>query len=256
MAINFVPLDKNKHKDVKVAVDLSFSFAKNSHLAAASVRELAQLSASMPIVFIQDPKSQNYHLVAMLGTQQEQNLFLQGDRWEGSHVPMNLLRYPFDIRPEGEVVSVYIDEESELLKKEDGNALFTEEGELSEFMENRQKFLMDLANSEYATRRFVDRVVEMGLLDPIQINIAHEDGTRRSVTGMFGINEQRLMQIDESKVAELHKTGFFGAAYSVLLSFGQLNRLVELSKKGDNPIQSMQLALANSEAEQQAQTEA
>ncbi|MED5233698.1 MAG: SapC protein, partial [Pseudomonadota bacterium] len=28
MAINFVPLDKEKHKDLKVAVNTSFSFAK------------------------------------------------------------------------------------------------------------------------------------------------------------------------------------------------------------------------------------
>ena len=45
MAINFVPLDKEKHKDLKVAVNTSFSFAKNTHLAAATIREFAQLDS-------------------------------------------------------------------------------------------------------------------------------------------------------------------------------------------------------------------
>ena len=70
MAINFVPLDKEKHKDLKVAVNTSFSFAKNTHLAAATIREFAQLAATMPLVFIEDTnakrqlgssKVQDYH---------------------------------------------------------------------------------------------------------------------------------------------------------------------------------------------------
>ena len=44
MAINFVPLDKEKHKDLKVAVNTSFSFAKNTHLAAATIREFCSTS--------------------------------------------------------------------------------------------------------------------------------------------------------------------------------------------------------------------
>ena len=67
MAINFVPLDKEKHKDLKVAVNTSFSFAKGTHLAAASIREFAQLAATMPLVFIEDTNTQRHHVVTMLG---------------------------------------------------------------------------------------------------------------------------------------------------------------------------------------------
>ena len=75
MAINFVPLDKEKHKDLKVAVNTSFSFAKNTHLAAATIREFAQLAATMPLVFIEDTTSKRHHVVTMLGMEQGQNLF-------------------------------------------------------------------------------------------------------------------------------------------------------------------------------------
>ncbi len=76
MAINFVPLDKEKHKDLKIAVTSSFSFAKNTHLAAASIREFAQLASSMPLVFIEDTTAKRHHVVTMLGLEQGQNLFL------------------------------------------------------------------------------------------------------------------------------------------------------------------------------------
>ncbi|MEQ5808788.1 SapC family protein [Alteromonas sp. NFXS44] len=241
MAINYTPLNKEKHKDVKIAVNNAFAFAKNTHLSAASIREYAQLASTMPIVFIQDPNSDRYHTVAMLGMEQNQNLFLATDKWKGPHVPMNILRYPFDVRPEGEKLGVYIDEESELVGKEEGQPLFKEDGSPSEFLDNRQKFLGDLANSEMLTQRFIQKVVELELLDAIQIRLTYKDGQQRNVTGMYSINEKRLMELPEEKALELHKQGFLGALYAVMMSLGQLNRLVELSNDTANPIASMQI---------------
>ena len=244
MAINFVPLDKEKHKDLKVAVNTSFSFAKNTHLAAATIREFAQLAATMPLVFIEDTNAKRHHVVTMLGMEQGQNLFLTGDSWK--HVPMNILRYPFDVRPDGDKLGVYIDENSDLISDE-GQALFTEAGEASEFLENRQKFLADLANSEMLTQRFVAKVVELDLLDPIQIRLTYQDGKQRNVTGMMSINEKKLLELPEEQVLELHKQGFLGAIYAVMMSVGQLNRLVELSNGTENPIRSMQLSAVKAE---------
>jgi hypothetical protein len=247
MAMNFVPLDKEKHKDVKVAVSAKFEFAKNTHLAAATIREFAQLAATMPLVFIEDPKSKRHHVVAMLGMEQNQNLFLTGDTWKGPNVPMNILRYPFDVRPDGDKLGVYIDENSDLINDE-GKTLFTDEGEATEFLQNRQQFLADLANSEMLTQRFVQQVVELDLLDPIQIRLTYQDGAQRNVTGMMSINEKKLLELPEEKVLELHKAGFLGAMYAVMMSVGQLNRLVELSNELENPIRNMQLSVAPADA--------
>ena len=255
MAINFVPLDKEKHKDLKVAVNSSFSFAKNTHLAAATIREFAQLAATMPLVFIEDPTSKRHHVVTMLGMEQGQNLFLTGDSWKGPHVPMNILRYPFDVRPDGDKLGVYIDENSDLVSTGEGQALFTDTGEPSEFLDGRQKFLADLANSEMLTQRFVAKVVELDLLDQIQIRLTYQDGKQRNVTGMMSINEKKLLELPEEQVLELHKAGFLGAIYAVMMSVGQLNRLVELSNETENPIRNMQLSAVQPE-EQQASEEA
>ncbi|BCO20128.1 SapC family protein [Alteromonas sp. McT4-15] len=255
MAMNFVPLDKEKHKDLKIAVTSSFSFAKGTHLAAASIREFAQLASTMPLVFIEDTKAKRHHVVTMLGLEQGQNLFLTGDNWKGPHVPMNILRYPFDVRPDGDKLGVFIDENTELASDE-GQPLFTAEGEASEFLANRQKFLSDLANSEMLTQRFVDKVVELDLLDPIQIRLTYQDGKQRNVTGMMSINEKKLLELPDDQVLELHKAGFLGALYAVMMSIGQLNRLVELSNDTENPIRSMQLSAVNAQAQQATGEEA
>jgi hypothetical protein len=241
MATNYVPLDKEKHSALKVLPRVNFDLVSKTHLAATTIREYAQLAGCMPIVFIEDPKSKYLHSVAMLGLEQGQNLFYADERWQGPHVPMNIQRYPFDIRPDGDRLGMYIDENSELISDE-GQALFTEEGEASEFLKNRQQFLTELANSEVQNQRFIKQMQDLGLLEEIQIRIAYTSGQARNVTGILSVDEKKLLGLADDKVLELHKAGFLGAAYSTMLSLGQLNRLVELSNKTENPIQSIQIA--------------
>ncbi|MFC4700298.1 SapC family protein [Glaciecola siphonariae] len=247
MAINYIPLDKDKHSDLKVTPKVDFAYAAKTHLAAATIREFAQLSGSMPLVFIEDPNTKNVHTVAMLGLEQGSNLFFADEKWQGPHVPLNIQRYPFDIRPDGEKLGVFIDENSDMLSKEadGGEALFTEAGEASEFLKNRQQFLAELANSEVQNQRFIKQLKELDLLEEIQIRVNYKSSQVRNVTGILSINEKRLLELDDDKVLAMHKAGYLGAAYSMMLSLGQLNRLVELSNKSENPIQSLQISPVN-----------
>ncbi len=240
MAINYIPLDKNKHSDMKVIPKINFELVGKTHLAAATIREFAQLSGTMPIVFIEEPSSKNIHTVAMLGLEQGNNLYWAEDRWQGPHIPLNIQRYPFDIRPDGDKLGVFIDENSDMLSEE-GEALFTADGEASEFLKNRQQFLSELANSEVQNQRYIKQVKDLGLLEEIQIRIQYKTGQVRNITGVLSINEKKLIELDDEKVLAMHKAGFLGAAYSMMLSLGQLNRLVELSNKTENPVQAIQI---------------
>lgn len=247
MAINYVPLDKVKHSNLKVTSKVDFAYTAKTHLAAATIREFAQLSGSMPLVFIEDPNTKNVHAVAMLGLEQGSNLFFAEGKWQGPHVPLNIQRYPFDIRPDGDKLGVFVDENSELLLKEgeEGTALFTEDGEPTEFLKKRQQFLAELANSEVQNQRFIKTLKEHDLLEEIQVRINYRSSQARNVTGILSINEKRLLELDDDKVLAMHKAGYLGAAYAMMLSLGQLNRLVELSNKSENPIQNLQISPVN-----------
>lgn len=244
MAINYIPLDKSKHSDLKVVPKINFELVNKTHIAAATIREYAQLSGCMPIVFIEDPATKNVHTVAMLGLEQNSNLYYAEERWQAPHIPMNMQRYPFDIRPDGEKLGLFIDENSDLLNDE-GQALFTEDGEPSDFLKNRQKFLSDLANSEVQNQRFIKQIKENDLLEELVIKVQYKTGQVRNVTGVMSINEKKLVELDDDKVLAMHKSGFLGAAYSIMLSLGQLHRLVDLSNKTDNPVQAIQIVPAS-----------
>lgn len=256
MAINYIPLDKSKHSALKVKPRINFELVSQTHLAAATIREFAQLSGSMPLVFIEDPKTKNVHTVAMLGLEQGKNLFWNEERWQGPHIPLNIQRYPFDIRPDGDKLGVFIDENSDQISDE-GEALFTEAGEPSEFLKNRQQFLGDLANSEVQNQRFIKQIKDLDLLDELTLRVQYSSGQVRNVTGILSINEKKLVELDDDKVLAMHKAGYLGAAYSMMLSLGQLNRLVELSNKTESPVQGIQIVQTkNEEAKEEANTPA
>jgi hypothetical protein len=155
-------------------------------------------------------------------------------------VPLNIQRYPFDIRPDGDKLGVFIDENSDMIG-EQGETLFTKEGEASEFLKNRQQFLAELANSEMMNQRFIAKIVELNLLEEVQIGIQYESGQSRNITGINAVSEKKLHALSDEVILDLHKQGFLGAIYAMLLSLGQLNRLVELSVKTDMPVRSLQL---------------
>lgn len=246
MTMNYIPLDKNKHKDLRINLKHEFAHVKDAHIAAASLKEYAQLASCMPIVFVKDPKSDITHSVVMLGTEQNVNLYMQSGKWSAHSVPLNIQRYPFDVRPDGDKLGVYFDKNSDLVGTENGELLFTEAGEASPFLQNRQQLLSDLANSEMATQRFIHKLIELNLLDPIILRVQYVNGQQRNINGMQSISEKRLHELTDEQTLELHKSGFLGAIYAILLSLGQLNRLVQMSAEGSAPIHSLHLKVDDS----------
>jgi hypothetical protein len=250
--MNYIPLDKNKHKDLHVKHSGDFGHTKDAHIAAASLREYAQIASCMPIIFITDPQSETTHSVAMLGIDQGVNLFLKDEKWSGHVVPLNIQRYPFDVRPDGDKLGVFIDENSPLVGKE-GEPLFKDDAP-SPYLENRQKLLSELANSELATRDFIAKIEELGLFDSIVMRAQYVNGQQRNINGMKTISEKRLQELDTDTILDLHKLGYLGAIYAVMLSLGQINRLVQLTQGRENPVRGIQLM--PEEASEAATTEA
>lgn len=253
MTTNYIPLDKDKHSALKVNLKHNFEFAKDTHLAATTIREFAQVGSCMPIVFVKEPTAGSLHAIAMFGLEQGSNMFFQDDKWQAHVMPLSIQRFPFDVRPDGDKLGVFIDEKSELVGETEGQALFNESGEPSEFLQHRHNMLSEIANSEMSTQKFIKQLEAYNLIDEVQLVVQYATGQKRNVTGLHSISEKRLNELDDEKILDLKKTGFLGAIYAVLLSISQLNRLVQLSAKSEQPIASINMALASeAKAEQPA----
>jgi hypothetical protein len=84
---SFVPLDKNKHRNLKVRLDTSFSSCKTAHLTAITLKEVPLAAAGLPLVIIQAPQGGGYHIASIMGVEPNTNLYCQDDKWQGQHVP-------------------------------------------------------------------------------------------------------------------------------------------------------------------------
>ncbi|GAA0354437.1 hypothetical protein GCM10009092_18420 [Bowmanella denitrificans] len=250
MARNYVILDKEAHKKLKVKQDPTLAHGKASHLVGVSIREFARASSAVPLVLIKDESANRYHVAGLYGLNEGVNLYFSEEGWQSHFAPLNLQRYPFDVRPNGEQLSIFIDKDSELVGEDDGFELFKEDGSVSEYLESRQRMLSDLVNSENVTQEFVKQLVDLDLVDEVRLGIRYANGEQRQLVGLYNVSEEKLLKLDDEQVLKLHRNGFLGAIYAMLGSMGQLNRLVQFSQKSEQPIASIQI-LPKEQAEAQ-----
>jgi hypothetical protein len=77
---------------------------------------------------------------------------------------------------------------------------------------------------------------EAGILAPIEINIQLDEATRYTLPGFFSISQEGLSQLSGETLQALHRSGFLALAYCVILSTGNMGRLIEIkSRRRQNP---------------------
>lgn len=238
---SIVPLNIEKHKKIKVKQDNTFAYAAKQHLVAITMRELAGAASAMPVIFIKNPQTNDFHFAAITGIEPEQNLFRQNGKWMTHHIPWNLQRFPFDMRGSLEQINVYFDENSDLVGDEDGYALFDDEGKITPFFDNVQKLLGALAESEVTGRKLIQLLIDNDLLQPVLIHVTYASGQQKNLVGMYAISEEKLNALDDETLLSLMKSGGLGVIYTLLQSVYQLNRLVDLSQSTENPVINLQL---------------
>jgi hypothetical protein len=247
--MNIVPISPEAHKNLKVKVNTAPKHVEGQHIVPLTAPEFMQAATSFPIVLIKDPQADRFRAVAVLGMKEGQNLIYSNEKWQGVYMPSSIQRVPFAIAPDPvkeKTLTGCIDVDSPLVSETEGEALFDEKGEESEYLKNVQKFLFDLYNKEVATERFISRLVELELIQEIQVNLAFEDQSKnKKVTGMFNINDQKLRELTDEQALELHKAGYNAPIHAMLGSVGQFNRLINLNnEQGEERIVGLQIQLA------------
>ena len=231
MLQNLVPIQKERHAKTKIKPLDKYLFAKDVHIASVLVNEFSIAASIYPIVFIEDQNEDIFRPVALLGINHNENLFVDSEgNWQSAYVPAILRRYPFALASTGEEsrYTICIDEDSDLINDQEGESLFTEEGQESELLQRVKKSLTELQQMEDLTKQFTSILKENNLFTPFNLNIRVADAVR-TITGSYVINEQRLRNLSDKVFLELRKKGVLPAIYAHLVSLNQMERLQKLS---------------------------
>lgn len=230
---NLVNLDRVAHRNLRVVEEQAFSVCKDLTMCLVSLNEIARLVVEYPIVFTKNGESDEYVCVALFGISPDRNLYWQNGRWASYMVPMNIGRQPFFVAfseaaepdPSTQQAFTCIDLDNPAVQAINGEPLFDEAGEYSPYLRHKMNLLTELIDGERRSRVFTGKVVELGLMHPIQLEVRAPGAETRKFSGLYSIDERKLRALDAAAVADLNASGYLHAMHAMISSLGHLQIL-------------------------------
>lgn len=220
-------LDVNEHKDLRVVSGHGARFGDDVMGVMTFPAEFREIQAHYPIVFSKS-RDGAFTPLALFGFREKQNLFLDGDEWDASYVPLLVMRQPFLIgRGPDDRTMVHIDLDHPRVSRTEGEPLFREHGGATEFLERRSAMLSAIHQGLPATQPFVAALAEHDLLESFALDIQFRDGAQHRFAGFFTIHEERLGKLSASALGQLHERGYLQAIFMVVASLAHFRDLIE-----------------------------
>ena len=223
-----IALNSQTHRNLKIKPSddgLKFTGKTNSVLLAGV--EFPEACKHFPIVFAK-VAGQQVLPMALLGFRDLENLFVDaGGHWKGEYVPAYIRRYPFVLAKgdAGQQLTVCIDESYPGFGADEGQPLFNEKGESTDYLKGVLAFLQDYQAQIERTDIFLQTLREFNLLMDVAANVNLPGGERYSMAGLMMVDERKLQALPDDKVMRLFRSGELAWVYSHLLSISNFSRL-------------------------------
>jgi len=213
---NIALLNSQTHRMLRVQAGASARYGDNQRFVPVILGEFAHLVVHYPILLTKDQDTGQFFIGAMLGFDEGENLFLDARGME-SYRPLNLQRGPFFTAGD----DLAIDLDSPRID-EAGKPLFTESGEPTQYLQSIMALFRDLKPGLEVTKSFVQTLASLKLIEPIDIDLAFDDGSRRNLTGLYTINQAALRALPEASVIDLFRRDYLQLIYLMVASLKQV----------------------------------
>lgn len=233
-----VLLDVAQYRHKKMGVLSDFSITRNMHAVFCTATEFPQAALEFPIVFVHTGERDAAGVaqispIVLLGLAQNENLFLDGPRWDAGYIPAFIRRYPFlTANLKGAATpGVLIDLAWPGFSDTDGEPLFGDDGKPAPALQRAIAFLEMFEQEAQRTRAFCARLGELNLLKEMKADATLPNGTKMSVDGFFTVDEEKLLKLPDATVLELHRNGMLALLHMHLASLANLRYMVERKGK-------------------------
>lgn len=230
---NIQALNTQAHRDWAVKVD-SYDFTSGLTSSPVLATEIPYAASEYAVIFSAPNQDGEHTPLAVLGIQQGENLMLRDDgQMDAAYIPAFIRRYPFVFAGDAENknLTLCVDEDSKALVKDgsEGQRLFDDNGEQTEYLKEVLKFLQDYQMRAEMTRTFCKKLAELDLLAPMQANIEFKGNTEAntSLKGFYAVKREKLKELSDEQALDLFKKDGLELIYAHLQSLSNLNRLIE-----------------------------
>jgi len=223
-------LNYDSHKNVKIKRTSNFLHAKDQQVVPLIVHEFSRASAEMPVVFVKNSETGEFQSVALLGLEPKENVFYSEEKWLSSYLPALITHHPFALMPtenDASQLQVILKEDSYLVSEEEGDAIFDDKGNETEYMAKRKNAIGQYYENTHVTKAFVSFLSEKSLLTQQKLSL-DLNGKKISVDGIYLVDEKVLNTLSDEDFLVLRQRGYLAPIYNHLSSLHQLNRLAQL----------------------------
>ncbi len=221
---NFEPLDSSKHRELKFSKLEHFKFAKTISSVPVSFPEMQSVSRYYPIILSAD---NNPAPTALLSLEEGTNHYVdEQGKWKVPYIPLCLRLYPFILaknqkkETKEDQYVLCLDRKAEHFASEQGDPLFTEAGDPSEFIKTVFQTLTRFQQELAATQALFTQLAEKEIIVDRKFEFQLK-GQQRSIDGLKGVDMEKLLALDDKTISDFVKNGAMPLVYCHLQSLSK-----------------------------------
>ncbi len=242
---NRVPLDNVEHGSLRVSLRRSPDLDHVNQTLVVPA-EFEEVQREYPI-FLRKDQDGGFVAVALLGLEKGENLFIENERWNAHYIPATHSRGPFflamreteELGQTRRELAVHVDLDDPRVGSEDGEPLFKEHGGNTAYLDHVTSRLQLIHEGLSAASQMYALLDELGLIQPIELELQLGGGACYHVTSMFTIGMEQFQTLTGKDLERLHRSGFLAPTIFIRSSLPNLNRFVEVKKRKLNSVGSV-----------------
>jgi len=234
-----VVLSNIDHANLKINAVYKKNSGFDFNICSVFPNEFSTLQGDYPIFYKKDNKSSNYQTVAILGFEEDENLFLGEGVWLSKYVPLSIQRLPFyigkktvlkdGIPTDEKLLQIDLDHPS--ICEEAGNEIFFKHGGNTEYLDHINNILSTIDSYNDISSDFLTLISKMNLLKPLNLKVDFSDNFSHELHGLYVVDEKKLNDLNKDELFKLHQKGYLQYIYFIAASVINLNKLITFKKK-------------------------
>jgi hypothetical protein len=228
-------LDNVTHKDLRVITKHKPEYGDIASYTNVFVSELRDVQAHYPVFFRKNSETAQFEAVALFGFAEQENLYLDDKGWHAAYIPLTIQRRPFligyqNVNTDGmlsQQTVVHIDMESPRISNTEGELVFLKQGGQSPFLQGISSVLKTIDEVHRQTKTFIDLLLVNELIEPVDIKVQLDNGSKNDLGGLYTINEEKVAGMNGEALDSLHQHGYLQHIHMILASMSNMTALIE-----------------------------
>lgn len=205
-----VPLSRQRHVATRLSLQTDhYRFASTTNAIPVTGAEFSDVARDYPIFFVGDAQGA-VSVVALVGLSPERNLMVDAQgRWaHNTYVPAFARRYPFVLAADDgqQGMAVCLDEAYRGLGPDEGQALFDEHAQETDYLKRVLAFLYQYHQQAMVTAQFIEQLRVLDLLVPKTMDIDIH-GQAHHLTGLWAVDAERYRRLTAEQLMPLFRSG-------------------------------------------------